>query len=76
MPKWRYQGDVSVELFHNTSLTFEFRHDQDYEKVADDSFCNYLNETASGYGKNHDNQVCGGSGHSANQATLRLGVVF
>ena len=74
MPKWRYQGDVSVELFHNTNLTFEFRHDQDYEKVADDRFSDFLNSVSCA--GNVDNQVTGGTGHSANQATLRLGVVF
>lgn len=74
MPKWRYQGDVSVEIFHNTNLTFEYRHDRDYEKGSDDNFCNYINYLETG--EDYDNVVCGGTGHTSNQATLRLGVVF
>ena len=75
MPKWRYQGDYSVELFHNTSLTFEYRHDQAYDKNTDDNFSNFINYTASGQ-TSVDNVISGGTGHASNQATLRLGVAF
>lgn len=76
LPKWRYQGDISVDLSRNTTLTLEYRHDRDYQRTFDDGFCGFVNATCSGGSEESDGQVCGGTGKSANQATLRLAAQF
>lgn len=77
LPKWRLQGDVTAEIFRNTSLTFEYTHNCDYDYNSCDGFCDYINYSATGGEKGRDSYpVCAGTGHNYNQASLRLGVVF
>ena len=75
LPEWRYQGDVSVELFRNTTLTFEYRHDRDFDERHRETFCEGINDFAAcEAGTTAD--VCFGTSRNANQAALRLSVVF
>lgn len=75
LPRWRLQCDASLEVFDDTHLTFEYAYNQDYCVGSDENFCHYLNYQSSG-NPVITNQVCGGTGNSANLVALRLGVVF
>lgn len=75
LPKNRYQGDWTVQMYRNTYLTFEYRYDQDYDAYTTDNFSYFLNYVGSN-GRNLDHGISGGTDHSSNQVTLRLGVVF
>lgn len=71
VPKFRYVGQASAEVYPHTNLTLEVSHNRDYDRGSD-HFVNFLNRATT----DSNGQVLGGTGRSNNQATLRLGVEF
>jgi hypothetical protein len=83
LPKYRYQGDISVCVLPHTTLTVEYHYDQDYSSrretlVTDLNENGVLNSTArqSEEGHHHCRHGLCATDRSSGTAAIRLGVVF
>ncbi len=77
LPRWRYQGDICVNVLPHTTLALEYHYDRDYGNgghrregfapVADETV---LRQESEGNHHHHDNH------RNNSTAAIRLGVVF
>ncbi len=79
LPRWRYQGDICVNVLPHTTLAFEYHYDRDYGSSNHhrDGFAPVADEAAFRQSEGGDEHHHHHDNHRNNStAAVRLGVVF